>query len=132
MHHRRRTAAALAAVAALAVTLTACGGDDGDQDAKPAPEYKVVHQDKTGNQRTVTVEVESTKDTRAVFDAVAKTLDADAGYFVEINCSTGGTAGADNRLGNGKKAVGRIGAATTGLNNGATEYTANKGRTCPK
>ncbi|WP_435194865.1 hypothetical protein [Streptomyces sp. NRRL F-5630] len=131
MHHRRRTAAALATVAALAVTLTACGGDD-DQDAKPAPEYKVVHQDKTGNQRTVTVEVESTKDTRAVFDAVAKTLNDDAGYFVEINCASGGTASVDNRLGNGKKAVGRIGAAGTGLDDGATEYTANKGRTCPE
>lgn len=37
----------------------------------------------------------------------------------------------DNRLANGKKAVGTVGAASTGLADGQTEYEANKGRTCP-
>ncbi|MBP0456240.1 hypothetical protein [Streptomyces montanisoli] len=130
MKHRA-TAAALAAVAALAA-LTACSSSS--DDSKPAanvPAYKITHQDTSGNQRTVTVEVTSTKDLRAVFDDVTGKLTDDAGWFVEINCATGATKGADNRLANGRKAVGSIGAAATGLDDGKTAYEANKGRTCP-
>ncbi|MFJ7337867.1 hypothetical protein ACIQUU_32040 [Streptomyces sp. NPDC101116] len=130
----KRTTAAAVLLAALA-TLTACdGSEDGSDssDSKPAaPPYKITQQEDSGNQRTVRVEVESSKDLRAVFDDVADKLTDEAGYFVEINCQTGGTGKSDNRLANGKKAVGTVGAASTGLADGQTEYEANKGRACP-
>ncbi|WP_275463363.1 hypothetical protein [Streptomyces noursei] len=127
---KNRATATFTVAATLAAALTACSSSD----AKPAadtPPYKITRQDTSGNQRRVSVEVTNTKDLRAVFDDVAGKLDDDAGWFVEINCKTGGTSKADNRLANGKKAVGSIGAATTGLEDGKTEYEANKGATCP-
>ncbi|UIX33558.1 hypothetical protein [Streptomyces sp. GQFP] len=130
MKHRSTAAAVL--LAALAA-LTACSsGDDSSSDkAADVPAYEITKQDTSGNQRTVTVEVKTTKGLRAVFDDVAGKLHEDAGYFVEINCATGGTASVDNRLANGRKAVGNIGAASTGLDDGKTEYEAQEGRTCP-
>ncbi|MFI5993152.1 hypothetical protein ACIBAC_15120 [Streptomyces sp. NPDC051362] len=128
-----RTAAITAAALALAAALTGCSSSD-SSDAKPAakaPAYTITHQDKSGNQRTVTVEVKTGKQLRAVFDAVAADLTDPAGYFVEINCATGGTAKVDNRLANGRKAVGNVGAAATGLGDGKTDYEAQQGRTCP-
>ncbi|AVH58393.1 MULTISPECIES: hypothetical protein [Streptomyces] len=130
MKHHRTTAAALAAVAALAA-LTACSSSDDDKPAANVPAYKITQQDDSGNQRNVSVEVTSTKDLRAVFDDVAAKLTDPAGYFVSINCATGGTGKVDNRLANGRKAVGNIGAASTGLDDGQTDYKANTGRTCP-
>lgn len=127
---KRTTTTALAALALAAATLTACSSSD-DKPAAKAPVYTITHQDKTGNQRTVTVEVKTGKQLRAVFDAVAADLTDPAGYFVEINCATGGTAKVDNRLANGRKAVGNIGAAATGLADGKTDYEAQQGRTCP-
>jgi hypothetical protein len=62
---------------------------------------------------------------------VVGSLDDEAGYFVYINCSTGGTAGADNRLANGRYAKGNIGVATTGLNDGDKEFEPVEGRDCP-
>lgn len=126
---RTRTTTALAA--ALLFTLTACGSEDDDKPATPPPAYKVTEQDTTGNVRGVTVEVDSTKNLRAVFDDVIKDLDDEAAYHVLINCSTGGTKTADNRLANGKYAVGNTGAAATGLEDGKSEFTENEGRTCP-
>ncbi|MFJ2515599.1 hypothetical protein ACIPEL_36280 [Streptomyces griseoviridis] len=109
-----------------------------DQAKKPAaeavkdvPKYTLVRQDKTGNKRTVVAEVDTTSHLRAVFDAVTARLTDEAGYFVMINCSTGGTKTVDNRLANGQKAVGRLGEATTGLDDGHTEFSTNEGRTCP-
>ena len=108
------------------------GGDDTDDkpDAKP-PAYTVVKQDSDGNQRDVVVDVDSTKQLRSVFETVIKDLDDEAGYYVQINCSTGGTDSVDNRLANGRYAVGRMGAAVTGMSEGNTEFSTNKDRTCP-
>ncbi|MEV0982341.1 hypothetical protein [Streptomyces sp. NPDC049915] len=130
----KRTAAVLSAVAVLAAALTACSSSDSSdssEDKPAAPPYKITKQDTSGNQRQVTVEVSSTKDLRAVFDDVADKLTDEAGYFVQINCTTGGTKAADNRLANGKKAVGPVGAASTGLDDGKTEYEAQAGAKCP-
>lgn len=55
----------------------------------------------------------------------------DGGYFVQINCSAGGTEAADNRLANGKFAVGKIGALRTGLDDGARELTTVPESKCP-
>jgi ABC-type oligopeptide transport system substrate-binding subunit len=120
----------IAAVTITALALAACSSNDSSSE-QPAPDYKVVEQDDSGNQRQITVEVNTTKNLRAVFDNVTKDLNDDAGYFVWINCSTGGTKSVDNRLANGKYAHGNIGAAATGLEDGGTEFSTNKGRSCP-
>jgi hypothetical protein len=114
----------------LLAALAGCGG--GDSDGQPAgeagkPSYRVV---KDGN-RQITVEVDSAKALRAVFDDVRKKYTEDGGYFVSINCSTGATKSADNRLANGRFAVGSLGAAQTGLKSGTAEFEVNEGRTCP-
>jgi ABC-type glycerol-3-phosphate transport system substrate-binding protein len=119
------------AVAITALTLAACSSNDSDQDDAPAPDYKIVQQDTSGNQRLVTVEVDTTNDLRAVFDDVTKALTDEAGYIISINCSTGGNENYEHRLANGKYAVGRMGAATTGLDEGDTEFEPVKGRSCP-
>jgi energy-converting hydrogenase Eha subunit B len=68
---------------------------------------------------------------RQIFDDIRqKHSDIDGGYFVRINCSTGGAAKADNRLANGRYAVGRLGAAQTGLPVGGSEFSVNEERTC--
>lgn len=128
---RRTTTTALTATLLLA-TLTACSTSDSGSDKPAAPPYKVVQQDTSGNSRDVIVEVDSTERLDDVFNAVAHDLTDEAGYHVYINCSTGGTAGADNRLGNGRKAVGTMGKAATGLDDGQVEYASLEGRTCPK
>ncbi|WP_432032755.1 hypothetical protein [Streptomyces antibioticus] len=120
-------------VLSAVITGIAGSGDDsgksGTADAKPT--YNVVDKDTSGNVRQVVVEVDSTSGLRAVFDDVADTLTDKAGYWVQINCSTGSTAKVDNRLGNGRKAVGNIGAASTGLKDGQTEFETLDGATCP-
>ncbi|MEU2443545.1 hypothetical protein ABZ588_08495 [Streptomyces althioticus] len=117
----------------IGIALALSGGEDDtttSSDAKP-PAYNVVQHDKTGNQRQVIVEVDTTKSLRAVFDAVTDQLDDEAGYYVQINCSTGGTKTMDNRLANGRYAVGRMGAAVTGMDEGDAEFSTNPGRDCP-
>ncbi|MEU3976879.1 hypothetical protein [Streptomyces bacillaris] len=121
------------AIATALLTLTACGTtpDEVTPAAGPAPAYKIVKQDTEGNARTVVVEVDSTDGLEAVFDDVAKKLTEEGGYFVQINCSSGSTEHVDNRLANGKKAVGKMGAVRTGMDDGATEFEPNEGRSCP-
>lgn len=98
--------------------------------AKPPAAYNVVKQEK--GTITVVVDYLPTKDqmTAIVTDLQAK-QSKDDGYFVLINCSTGGTKSSDNRLGNGKFAIGNIGEARTGLKEGVIEVQVNEGRTCP-
>jgi hypothetical protein len=124
----------VAIIVGIAIAMGGGDSDDSKADTKPAakpPAYSVVKQDKDGNQRQVIVEVDTTKDLRAVFDAVTDDLKADAGYYVWINCSTGGTAKMDNRLANGRYAVGHMGSVVTGMDEGDTEFTTNDDRSCP-
>lgn len=60
-----------------------------------------------------------------------KYSDKPDGYFVRINCTSGGTTEVDNRLANGKFAVGPIGAARTGLDQGHHEFQTLLGKKCP-
>ncbi|MFD8611065.1 hypothetical protein [Streptomyces sp. NPDC059631] len=124
----KRTATAATVVLLAAAALTACSSVDSSDDkpAAKAPAYEITKQDDSGNQRTVTVEVKTTTGMKDVFEDVAAKLTDDAGYFVEINCAPGGA-----RLANGKKAVGKMGAATTGLDDGKTEYEAQPDPKCP-
>lgn len=114
----------LTAVAAL----TACGSTETSADAPP---YTVVDTFDGGNSQDVTVEVDSAENLEAVFKDVIADLDDDGGYYVIINCSTGATASSDNRLANGRYAVGNIGSAVTGLDEGESVFEVNEGRTCP-
>jgi ABC-type phosphate/phosphonate transport system substrate-binding protein len=118
-------------LAAAVLTLTACSSDSTDEKAVDAPPYKVVEQETRGAARYIAVEVDSTERLEDVFTAVAQDLTDEAGYHIRINCSTGGTDKEEPRLGNGKKAVGNLGQAATGLDDGETEFTPLKGRTCP-
>ncbi|MER5991551.1 hypothetical protein [Streptomyces viridosporus] len=132
----RTTLTALCAAATLAglAACTTSSNDTSSKTDKPAaktPHYKIVKQDTSGNQRQITVEVDSTKGLRAVFDAVTKDLSDEAGYTVQINCSTGGTDSVDNRLANGQYAIGRIGQASTGLKDRGSEFSTNDDRKCP-
>lgn len=105
--------------------------ESGDKPSANTPAYQVVKQDPDGNKRDVVVEVDTTEDLRAVFDAVTDNLSEEAGYYITINCSTGATENTDNRLANGQYAIGRMGRATTGLDEGGTEFSTNDDRTCP-
>lgn len=115
----------------IVIGVTTDSSENDDKAAADAPSYKVVDQDPSGNKRNVVVEVGSTNSLRAVFDDVTKGLTEEAGYYVMINCSTGGTEDVDNRLANGQYANGRMGAATTGLDEGKSEFSVNKDRVCP-
>ncbi|KON72564.1 hypothetical protein M768_13735 [Cellulosimicrobium cellulans F16] len=70
-------------------------------------------------------------DARAIVTKLQEAQTAEGGYFVQINCSTGATVSADNRQANGKFAIGTLGAAQTGLEEGAFEATLVDGATCP-
>lgn len=126
---RPRHIAASATLATL--TLTACSSSDEPKATADVPEYKITSQDPSGNQRDITIEVDHTTDLRAVFNDATGKLDDEAGYYVMINCSTGGTKSEDNRLANGRHAIGRLGMATTGLKDRESEFSVNEGRTCP-
>lgn len=128
----RRAAAALTAIAALTLT-TACGNSGAaGVDSKPKPPaHEIVERDDRGNTSYITIEVDTTKNLKAVFDAVAAQYTNEGGYFIYINCSTGNTETFENRLAVGKKAVGSIGSATTGLEDGSTNFEKLADRTCP-
>lgn len=98
------------------------------------PPYRIVGTDKGGLSADITVEVDSTQGLRQVFDAVRKRYRKNGGYFVIINCSTGGTAGTagrDQRLANGRYAIGHEGAAATGLADGKAEFEVLPDAECP-
>lgn len=139
---RIRHLAAATAITALALTACTSSSDDtsdktaSSKSSSPAakaktPAYKIVEQETSGNTRQVVVEVDSLTGLKAVFTAVTKKLTDEAGYFIDINCSTGGTKTVDNRLATGKLARGNMGAAATGLDEDDSEFSTNKGRTCP-
>ncbi|MFF2493267.1 PASTA domain-containing protein [Agromyces sp. NPDC058064] len=95
----------------------------------PLPEYEV---EQAGDLFEVTVAATITaRDAHWIVRDIADATDADGGYFVSINCSMGGTDLVDNRQANGKFAVGKRGAALTGLAVGASESEIVEGATCP-
>ena len=116
---------------AAAVTPDDEGGQPAAATSPTVPPYKVVRTFGKGLSTDITVEVDSAEGLRAVFDDVRKKHGDDGGYFVIINCSTGGTKRADNRLANGRYAVGREGEATTGLDDGGSEFEVLPDARCP-
>lgn len=103
---------------------------DTETTASEVLEYTVASQD--GGK--IVVEVDRVL-TQAEMTAIAEDLQGnqseDAGYFVSVNCSTGGTAKVDNRLGNIRFGIGAKGKAATGLDEGLLDVQVNEGRTCP-
>jgi hypothetical protein len=108
------------------------GGDDEQPQAEqPVPAYTVAKQTEKGD---ITVEVDQlvTEDqARAIAEDLRGKQTKDNGYWVSINCSTGGTAKADNRLANARFGIGALGQAKTGLDEGQIEVEVNEGRSCP-
>ena len=61
---------------------------------------------------------------------LAETGLPEGGYFIEINCQSGGTASADNRQANGKLSVGEKGRQEVGLHPGVVTIELREGATC--
>lgn len=123
---QKRVAMIFAPLAILLLSLTLWATS-----ANHVPDYTITKQDNSGNQRVIVVEVNSTKDLKSVFDDVTSKQKEDAGYLVQINCSTGETKTTVDRLANGTYAKGAIGAATTGLKGGSKNFSTNPKATCP-
>jgi hypothetical protein len=118
-------------LAALLVgSLAACGDAAETGEETAAPDYEIVEDDDQG---TIVAEVDSLPDPsglEAIFAAVRDDNDSkDGSYSLGIDCSTGGTWAAANRLASGR--FGDLGAAQTGLQDGASEFEVNDDRTCP-
>lgn len=80
----------------------------------------------------ITVDATITEDEQsAIMEVLVLDFTAEGGYFVSINCSTGGTAAADHRLGNGVISVGKMGAARTGFIRDGFNIKPLAGATCP-
>lgn len=119
-------------IVAVIFALAGSSGDDKTPSTEsPAPTYTVGSVDERGQQRYVTVKVTTATGLREVFDAVRDRYQDEGGYFVSIDCATGGTTKAANRLATGKYAVGQEGAAATGLKDGDSEFTPNQPARCP-
>ncbi|MBX7431128.1 hypothetical protein JDV09_03235 [Mycobacterium sp. Y57] len=125
-------------VMVAAVLLGGCGtpqGGDGRSSPSStgiaAPPYRVER----SAQDTLRVFVDQLYSPSELDSIVAELqqqyADQPDGYFVQINCSTGGTESSDNRLANARFAVGAIGAARLGLADGAREFKPLTGVKCP-
>lgn len=120
---------------ALLVALSGCGAAE-DAAEQPAPAYTIVDKPDSGQgQGSIVAQVKrkgTTAELRAVFDAIRQDFSQEErGYYVAIDCETGGSKAAANRLANGRYAVGRLGAAQTGLDDGQAEFEVNAGSQCP-
>lgn len=111
--------AAVVAAVAIAVTL------DSPDEVTP-DNGTVARHDTEGNQRRIVVEVETDDNLDAVFNDIIDDLTDDAGYYISINCSA-----SNNRLANGRYALGGIGQAATGLGDGESTFDRIEGATCP-
>lgn len=124
MHTRHLTTLATT----LLVFLTGCGSSAAEKTtADDAPDYEIV----ANAEQTITVEVDTTENLDAVFADVITDIDEEGGWFVLINCSTGATENYENRLATGRYAVGNLGAAQTGLDEGETDFEVQDNATCP-
>lgn len=102
-------------------------------DSAVAISYRVTDDSTRGYARYMTLEVDAWNDSAAttILADLQRDLTDEGGYFVTIDCSTGGTSGAANRLASARFAVGTKGRAATGLADGQLDLQINEGRTCP-
>ena len=102
--------------------------------AAEALPFAIEEQPRAGEDGTIRVTVDTVPtadEARGILAALRDDFNAEGGYFVQINCSTGGTEVADNRIANGEFAVGAVGAARTGLTAGTGTIEVLDGRVCP-
>ncbi|MCU1647136.1 MAG: hypothetical protein JWN03_7411 [Nocardia sp.] len=131
---RRAQIVVLAATAAAAATaaLAGCSSDDdskGTPASRPAgttkaaatatgfPEPPPFTYEVQGKEIRVATGSADPTDLVNTYNKVARTLQSslsEGGYWVRINCTSGGTGKADNRLANGTLAVGQLGKAQIG------------------
>ncbi len=99
----------------------------GGEDSVPA-----YTSSRDGDVITAVVDFDDAEQLRAVFDDIVAQNEGlpEGGYHVEINCSTGGTAAVDARLGNGRFAIGNLGAAQVGLEAGGSTFDTTSAK-CP-
>lgn len=127
--HRLSTVAAVVLVAVL----SGCGGGAARETAVPLPPGYRLEIGAKPSSLEVYVDKSYPESELAliVADLQDKYAGRDDGYFVKINCASGNTERNDNRLANAKFAVGPIGAARTGLDDGEREITMVEGAKCP-
>ncbi len=137
-HHPPSKWASLWIAAPIIAVLVLCGGIaaalDGEEDKAPAakvPAYTLTSRTDQHLVAEVTT-MPAHEGLRSIFDSIQAVSRPDGGYFVSINCATGGTDTSDNRLANGKFAVGTLGAAQTGLEPGGDWFEVVADRTCPE
>ncbi|MBM4574956.1 hypothetical protein GS896_25660 [Rhodococcus hoagii] len=136
---------AAAVVVGLGASLTACSSDDTTDTATaaaasttttrtfvppPAAPY-TLHRDGK-DEFTATVTTADTQALRVTWQKIRKEIlasEPDGGYFIHFDCANP-TPEHSPRIGNGKVAVGRLGAAQTGLNAGSHEMKFVDGARC--
>ncbi|GBF17705.1 hypothetical protein Br6_05112 [Rhodococcus sp. Br-6] len=137
----------VAAIVAIAVLGSAVGNSDDDEtqaaaistSAAPAavepvqPATYTLHEDGKRGYRALVQTAEAPRLQAAwkqIRTQLADTMPA-GGYFVTFDCAIGDDpTKAANRLANAKIAIGALGAAQTGLDEGGNEFKMNKGARC--
>ncbi|ADT97878.1 hypothetical protein Mspyr1_11960 [Mycolicibacterium gilvum Spyr1] len=128
-------AALVGLVMVAAAGLSGCGAPQDDDLASPAdnaPPYRLEIGEKDSTLRVFVDQLYSPPELESIVVELQKQYrDQPDGYFVQINCAEGGSERADNRLANARFAVGAIGAARTGLDDGERKFEPRTGVKCP-
>ncbi|WP_165989904.1 hypothetical protein [Streptomyces sp. YIM 98790] len=96
------------------------------------PADTIVKQDTEGDRRTVVIEAGTDEKLDVVFRHVVDGLTEDAGYLVQICCTTqAGRRTPVDLLADGTYALGPAGAAATGLPEGDSDFAPLPNRLCP-
>lgn len=120
----KRTWTTVAAVGLLGCCGAGIIRDWTTPDDPPVPAYTVSHRPRPGGWATIAVVERATTNAELerVFDNVMRRNRADGGHWVAIDCATGNTPTYAHRLANGRYAIGRKGAAATGLHHGGHDF----------
>lgn len=130
--------ASVTALTVLAFGIAGCGSEPATPAATTtpaaAPAPAAYELTESGRQLTALVRTDDTGQLGAAFREISTKVlfgRPEGGYFVHFDCAYGNDPSkAANRLATGKIAVGRLGAAQTGLPEGETSIDYQTGRTC--
>lgn len=96
------------------------------------PQYRLQVGKKSSSLEVYVAKLPTPSEASAIVgDLQTKYADREDGYFVTISCEESGKYESGNRLANGKFAVGSIGAARTGLEEGTSQITPVPDAQCP-
>lgn len=113
------------------------GGDDSDSTASSTsspsvPAYRLEVGEKPSTLNVYVPKLPTAGETSLIVEDLQDQYSTqDDGYFVQIFCEESGQFESGNRLANARFAVGNIGAARTGLNDGEKKIDAVVGAHCP-